>query len=168
LHIKESKLGNAVVGINMKYTRTIILLAIMSLSSSCIILPDPDIHKEQINQLQSQIAVGSTTREEIISLLGKPDVTRDRWVMYKRRIYEGGVLVALYGKGTVGVYAPGKELMDLYFEFDNYGTLTEFRTDKYDVRLRSDKDNWDPSKWDDRFIGDSIEEICDPGIESCT
>ncbi len=52
----------------------------------------------------------------------------------------------------------GEVYMDLYFEFDNYGTLIEFRADKYDKFLRSVKGGEDTPK---------TEEACDPGVESC-
>jgi len=58
--------------------------------------------------------------------------------------------------GTVG-----QVFMDLYFEFDNYGVLTDFRVDKYYKGLRSVPD------YKDYKDTPKTEEDCDPGMDSC-
>ena len=141
--------------------RILILIIIVNFTSGCpFFFPLTSDHGEEIDKVQSQIVVGLTTREEVISILGKPDVTRDRFILYRHKEYSGGVVVGYIVPGTSGgmVRTVGQEYMDLYFEFDNYGVLTDFRVDKYDKSLRSIKDDEDTSK---------MEEACDPGMESC-
>jgi len=139
--------------------RIVFLLIIISLTSGCpFIIPLPAEHRDEVEKVQKQTVVGKTTREEVISILGEPDVSRDRYILYIHKEYSGGFgyIVFLVWVGTGG--EGGQRFMDLYFEFDNYGVLTDFRTDKYDKSLRSVKDNKDTPK---------TEEDCDPGMESC-
>jgi len=142
--------------------RILFLLIIISLTPSCIIIPLSADHRQEIDCVQSQIAVGKTTREDVISILGPPDVTRDRFILYKQKEYDGGVFFGI-GKGSVG----GQRFMDLYFEFDNHGVLVDFRTDKYDRDIRSVKDDDDTSKMEDPCHPEKGMEACDPGVESC-
>ena len=141
--------------------RILFLLIIISLTSGCpIYIPLSADHRQEIDCVQSQIAVGKTTREDVISKLGEPDVKRDRFILYKNKEYSGGAYVGLVyfvGLGVSGSKV-GQVFIDLYFEFDKYGVLTEYRVDKYDKSLRSVKDDEDTSK---------MEEACDPGVESC-
>ena len=134
--------------------RITFLLIIISLTLGCLIIPLSSDHGDEIDKVQSQIAVGLTTREDVISILGEPDVTRDRFILYKRKEISGGAfLMILEAGGTFGeVY------MDLYFEFDNYGVLIDFRTDK-------DGEGWRIIKGDEDTP--KTEEACDPGVESC-
>ena len=83
----------------------------------------------KIDRLLPNVSAGTTTRSEIISILGKPDLERDRYFIYLRR---------LYCTDWVFKSCPpaNQAIMDLYFEFDNYGTLTDYRADKYDYFLR--------------------------------
>ena len=135
--------------------RILILFIIVSLTPGCLIFPLPSDHGEEIDKVQSQIVLGSTTREDVISILGEPDFTRDRFILYRHKDYSGGAVVGILipPSGVGGVV--GQRFMDLYFEFDNYGVLTDFRVDKYDKSFRSVKDDEDTQK------------DCDPGMESC-
>lgn len=149
--------------------RILFLLIIISLTSGCpIYIPLPADHWQEIACVRSQIAVGVTTREDVISKLGEPDVKRDRFILYKNKEYDGGAFVGFFipigtggGGGTVG-----QVFMDLYFEFDKSGVLTEYRVDKYDKSLRSVKDDEDTSKIEDPCHLEP-EEACDPGVDSC-
>jgi len=77
--------------------RILFLLIIISLTSGCpIFIPLPSDHFDEINKVQKQIAVGKTTREDVISILGKPDVKRDRFILYKNKEYRGGAIVGIY------------------------------------------------------------------------
>ena len=109
--------------------RIVFLLIFLNLLTSCI--PLWSTHGASISKLQSQVAMGSTTREEVISILGEPDLARERYIIYLEREYEGGwkPLVGQIGSGC----APpiGRKYMDLFFEFDNDGILTNYRMDKY-------------------------------------
>ena len=112
--------------------RILILFLIVTLTPGCLIIPLSSDHGDEIDKVQSQIAIGSTTKEEVIAILGPPDITRDRFILYKHKEYGGGALVLTFippDKGGV----VGQGFMDLYFEFDNYGVLVDFRTDKYGV-----------------------------------
>ena len=136
--------------------RIVFLLIIISLTSGCpIIIPLPAEHRDEVEKVQKQTVVGKTTREEVISILGKPDVSRDRYILYKHKEYAGGAGVGFILPPIGGGRDVGQRFMDLYFEFDNYGVLTDFRVDKYDKSLRSVKDDEDTQK------------DCDPGMESC-
>ena len=136
--------------------RLIILFLILNFTPGCIIIPLPDHHQEEIDKVQEKVAIGSTTREEIISILGPPHVARDRYIIYQQKAYSGGALLGILWPNQDRVI--GKVFMDLYFEFDGYGVLTVLRVDKYDQYLLSVKDNKNTSK---------KEEACDPGAESC-
>jgi len=108
--------------------RIVLLLIFLNLVPSCI--PLWSTHGASISKLQSQVAMGSTTREEIIAILGEPDLARDRYIIYLEREYEGGWKPLL---GQIGVgFAPvvGRKYMDLFFEFDNDGILTNYRSDR--------------------------------------
>lgn len=111
-----------------------LLSLLLSSAYACLgfITPLPSDHGREIDEVQHKIQIGSTTRVEIISILGKPDVSKNRFIFYSNKESVGGVLFVLisYAGGGANVY--GQEFMDLYFEFDNYGVLVEFRTDKYD------------------------------------
>lgn len=138
--------------------RVVFLLIIISLTSCTIpyIFPAPSEHRQEIDCVRSQIAVGLTTREDVISILGQPDVTRDRFIIYERKEYDGGIYYGLITWSGPEVF--GQVFMSLYFEFDNYGVLTDFRTHKFDKSGRLIKDDEDTSK---------MEEACDQGKESC-
>ncbi len=133
--------------------RILFLMVFISLAPGCLILPVSAEHGQEIDKVQSQIAVGKTTREEVISILGQPDVKRDRFILYKNKEYIGSLLQLFAARESFG-----QVFMDLYFEFDKYGVLTEYRVDKYDRAWKSVKDDEDTSK---------IEDPCDPGMESC-
>ena len=135
--------------------RIVFLLIIVILTPGCLIIPLPGEHGQEIDKIQSQIAVGLTTREDVISILGEPDVTRDRFIFYQKKEHNGGWFVVVFSSTSGRAEVAGQEFMDLYFEFDNYGVLTDFRVDKYDKSLRSVKDDEDTQK------------DCDPGMESC-
>jgi len=143
--------------------RILFLLVFISVAPGCLIIPLSSDHGEEIDKVQSQIKMGFTTREEVISILGPPNVTRDRFILYRQKEYSGGAFLGILLPSPAAAAAAsgvaGQVFMDLYFEFDNYGVLVDFRTDKYDRYLRSVKDDEDTSK---------TEEACDPGIESCT
>lgn len=117
--------------------RLLILFLIATLAPACLMIPLSSDHGEEIEKVQKQIAIGSTTKEEVISILGPPDVTRERFILYKNKEYSGGALwmIILPPSGAGGT--AGQVYMDLYFEFDNYGVLIDFRSDKYDVQLNN-------------------------------
>ena len=145
--------------------RILFLLIIISLAPGCIIIPLPADDLIEIDKIHKQIAVGKNTREAVISILGEPDVSRDRYILYKHKEYSGGtyfmyfIPILPFGRGCCGGEGKaGQVFMDLYFEFDNYGVLTDFRTDTYDKRLNSVKYVEETSE---------MEEDCDPGMESC-
>ena len=116
--------------------RIVFLLIILILIPSCI--PLWSTHKASINKLQSQVAIGSTTREEVILILGEPDLARDRYIIYLEREYEGGYANLLSCRNRT----LNREFMDLYFEFDKNGILTNYRMDKYaDPRTTMDADH---------------------------
>ena len=105
--------------------RIIFLLIFLNLLPSCI--PLGSTHKAAIDKLQSQVAMGSTTREEVIAILGEPDLARDRYIIYLERVYEGGTLMI----GYCSELTVNREYTDLFFEFDKDGILTAYRADKY-------------------------------------
>ena len=125
----------------MKYARIIILLVVWNLLPNCF--PLPSSHRAEINELQTRATVGVTSKEQIISILGKPDLERDRYILYLRREYDAGIL-------NVGFCTPyttvDEEYMDLYFVFDDQGILTDYNFDKYDDGLRPIKDEGVPEK----------------------
>jgi len=110
--------------------RILFLLIIISLTPGCLIIPLPSDHGEEIDKVLKQIAIGKTTREEVISILGRPTVTTDRYISYFKKEYDGGVGVMVFIP-PIGGWEAGQVFMDLYFEFDNYGVLVDFRMGKY-------------------------------------
>jgi len=138
--------------------RILFLLVFISVAPGCLFfaLPLPAEHGQEIDKVQSQIVVGKTTREDVISILGEPDVTEDRSISYFNKVYNGGWFVlSLPGRGA---RIKGQEFMDLYFEFDNYGVLTDCGTHKFEKSWIYVKDDEDTSK---------MEEARDQGKESC-
>ena len=125
----------------MKYARILILLVIWNLLPNCF--PLPSSHRAEINELQSRVAVGVTSKEQIISILGKPDLERDRYILYLRREYDAGIYFMGFWSAGMTV---GEEYMDLYFVFDDQGILTDYNFDKYDDGLRPIKDEGVPEK----------------------
>ena len=109
------------MGTTMNYTRILILLVIWNLLPNCF--PLPSAHRAEIDKLQSHMAAGTTTKEEIISILGKPDIATERYIFYIAREYDAG----WWGWMGCGPVRWGYEYMDLYFEFDDHGTLTDYR-----------------------------------------
>ena len=107
--------------------RIAFLFILLNLIPSCI--PLWSTHGAAIDKLQSQVAMGSTTREEVILILGEPDLARDRYIIYLEREYEGGYMILAACGGTPPVFK--REYMDLFFEFDKDGTLTAYRADQY-------------------------------------
>jgi hypothetical protein len=142
----------------MNYVRILILIAIWNLLPSCI--PLPSAHRAEIKSLEREIVVGSTTKKEIVSILGKPDLERKRYILYLRREYSAGAypLSALIYFNFSHLMIQGEEYMDFYFVFDEDETLTDYRMDKYGDSLLTIKDDKDTPK---------IEKACDPGMESC-
>lgn len=132
--------------------RLLILILILNLLPACLPFQLPSEHGEAIDKLPSQIVIGSTTKEEIIKILGQPEYTRDRFILYKKK-YSRVMIVLLpfpiYKESRV------RRFMDLYFRFDDYGVLTDYRTDKYDQHLRALKEY------------PKTREPCDSGMESC-
>jgi hypothetical protein len=114
--------------------RLFLLFLIVSSTYGCLIYPLPSDHGDEIEEVQKKIKIGSTTREEIISILGKPDVSKDRYILYLRKnTYGGWFYWGVSFSGASSQTGVGKEFMDLYFEFDKFGVLVELRTDKYDL-----------------------------------
>jgi hypothetical protein len=131
--LAEYKAFNRVLigmGTNMKIIKILVLMTVfLSLTFSCVVAPSPWRGATEI--LQNRIAVGSTSREEVIAIYGKPDVTRERWVLYTSRAYDSGV--EFVGCPQEFIHRRGSEYMDLFFEFDNNDTLTNYRVDKYNA-----------------------------------
>jgi len=65
--------------------------------------------------------------EDVISILGEPDVTTARYMSYIGKVYNGGWWFMTYH----GDFIYGKVLMNFYFNFDNYGVLTDWTTHKF-------------------------------------
>jgi hypothetical protein len=121
------------MGIKINFKGILFSILVLSIFPSCVLFPLPSDHGDEIEKVKKNIKIGSTTREEIISNLGKPDISKNRYILYLRKNSYGGVYWGAAGffiGGGSGKF--GQEFMDLYFEFDNYGVLVEFRTDKYD------------------------------------
>jgi len=79
--------------------------------------------------------VGSTTKDEVISIFGEPDVKLKRSILYVQRV-KGRTTRIILGYilppgGADWVYRNPGKWMDLSFEFDEHGILTEYRLKKY-------------------------------------
>jgi hypothetical protein len=124
----------------MKYARILILLVIWNLLSSCFLPPLPmsSVHTAKIDKINNYLTKGVATKIEIISILGKPDLARDKYIIYLRKEYDAGTL---YFTTTSGRPVVGEEYMDLYFVFDDSGILIDYEIYKYDERLRPIKDD---------------------------
>lgn len=117
--------------------RILILFLIANLSPGCLMIPLTSDHGEEIDKVQKQMVIGTTTKGEILSIMGHPDVSRKRYILYRNKEYSGGMAWAILIPKTPPSGVAGQVYMDLYFEFDNYGVLVEFRSDKYDARLNN-------------------------------
>jgi outer membrane protein assembly factor BamE (lipoprotein component of BamABCDE complex) len=115
--------------------RLFLLFLIVSSTYGCLIFPLSSDHGGEIDEAQKRIVVGSSTREEVIAILGEPDVSKDRFILYVKRESYGGVGVVIWSPSGSYAGPHGQEYMDLYFEFDNYGVLVDFNSKKYDRGL---------------------------------
>ena len=115
------------------------LWVITSLAPGCLVLPLPADDAAEITKAQKEIKAGISTRDEVISILGPPDVIKDLYIFYKKKEFKGGWLFLdfLGGGASNRSGTGGQGFMDLYFAFDNYGVLTDFRVDKYDKSLET-------------------------------
>jgi len=68
--------------------RLLILFLIVNLTPGCLAIPLSSEHGEEIDNVQSQIVIGSTTREEVIAILGEPDVTREEVLKRMEKVVE--------------------------------------------------------------------------------
>jgi hypothetical protein len=112
------------------------VILILLLGSGCLILPIPQSskHGEKIDKLLDQLEAGSTTREEVVSSLGKPDESWEEGILYLNMEYGGGVKIMYYSfVRTIqeDTHQTQKTLMDLLFTFDDHGMLTKYYTFDY-------------------------------------
>ena len=115
---------------NMKFKQTLPLILILVLGSSCLLLPIPQSSNDgaAIDNLLNRIAVGSTTKDEVISALGKPNYSREENIMYWNKHYRGGTKVIFLSTQSKKIGNTPSTLMDLIFEFDSHGMLTRYYT----------------------------------------
>lgn len=107
----------------MKIIQTLPLILILLLGSGCLILPASSPSMYSFNQQLNQLAVGSTTREEVISIIGEPDIKLKRFILYKQKIQSGEAHVFILQSS----HRIQGNFMDVSFEFDEDRILTEYR-----------------------------------------
>ncbi len=122
----------------MKIIKILLLILILFLGSGCPIIipmfsedsPSMGVFERQLKQL----TMGSTTREEVISIIGEPDVKQKRSIIYYRRVQSGTARIILgfflpLGKACCGdamVHRTPGKWMDVSFEFDEHDILTKY------------------------------------------
>lgn len=116
---------------SLSYFKTISLILILMLGSGCLIFPFPsgspsmrtfyDVHLRYMTE-------GSTTREEVISRIGEPDIKLKRFILYKHKVEGRGwrLMGGFLGRGG-SIHRFEGEWIDVSFEFDEQGVLTEYR-----------------------------------------
>ena len=128
---------------NMKIIKILLLILILFFCSGCpIIIPLPSSASPSmyaINEKLRELKVGSSTKKEVISIIGKPDINLKRFILYKQKVQSGKsqaltgfILPPLGGSGSISGI-PGK-WMDVVFEFDEHGILTKYRLVKFGHR----------------------------------
>lgn len=127
----------------MKIIKILLLILILFLGSGCpIIIPMFSEDSPSMGVFEGklkQLTMGSTTREEVISIMGEPDVKQKRSIIYKRRVQSGTARIILgyilpLGKSCCAdarVHRTPGKWMDVSFEFDEHGILTEYRFNGY-------------------------------------
>ena len=128
--MKHKPVG-AVVETNMKTIKILPLILILLLGSGCLIFPFPsgspsmrtfyDVHLRYMTE-------GSTTREEVISRIGEPDIKLKKFILYKHKVEGRGwrLMGGFLGRGG-SIHRFEGEWIDVSFEFDEQGVLTEYR-----------------------------------------
>ena len=123
----------------MKILKALSLILVLSLGSSCIILPLPAGSQSMyaFKERLKGISEGSTTKEEVILIIGKPDIKLNKFILYKRRVQSRGAkIVYWFGipiPNTPITFSSGSkrihdgDWIDVAFEFDEQGVLTEYR-----------------------------------------
>ena len=123
----------------MQIIKALPVILILLLCSGCIILPLPAGSQSMyaFKEKLKDISEGSTTREEVISIIGEPDIKLKKFILYKRRVQSGGAKILYWVgiplKGTGITLASGSkrihdgDWVDVAFEFDEQGVLTEYR-----------------------------------------
>lgn len=106
-----------------------ILLLLIFVNSACVYIPSSKPQEEQFtDQKQTRITVGSTSKAEVIDLLGKPDLLENpRYFVYGKN-REGGNLYILVAAGLKGF------LVDVPVDTRHFVLLLEF--DDHDIVKR--------------------------------
>ncbi len=110
------------------FSMTIILLLIFANYACVVYIPSFKPKKEQFtDQKQARIIVGSTSKSEVIELLGKPDILEDpRYFVYGKS-YEGGNLYII-------IPHPNGEIFEVPTDTRHFVVLLEF--DDHDIVKR--------------------------------
>ena len=128
----------------MKIIKALSLFLILSLSSGCFYLPVPQSSEQgdKIFTLLEQLKEGKTTKKEVILIMGEPDESTEKSIVYWRREYSAGYKgYFLYGRplkrndsARVSEIEPQPMRIDLFFEFDSHGVLTRYSAGNDNVR----------------------------------
>jgi hypothetical protein len=106
--------------------RILFLWLVLIWLAGCIIFPvTGDVSSDD---LQTKLIVGVTTKSEVISMLGKPDLERESYIYYLGKQYGTGIFGIIF---TFASY--DASYIDVYFEFDNYEILSDIRCDGIDA-----------------------------------
>ena len=118
----------------MKIKQTLPLILMLFFSSGCLIFPLPSGSPSMrtfYNVHLRYMTEGSTTKEEVISIIGEPDINLKRFILYKREVEGKGTRVyygfVVKGGGAGSSHRYKGEWIDVSFEFDEHGILTEYR-----------------------------------------
>jgi WD40 repeat protein len=116
-----------------------ILLLIFS-NSACVYIPSTKPQEEQFtDQNQARIIVGSTSKAEVIDLLGKPDLVENpRFFVYGKSHEHGTFLIILAAPGGQGFLAPvpvNTKHFVVLLEFDDHDIVTRYEIESSTVSV---------------------------------
>ena len=114
------------------------LALVAAIISGCIPIPLPlrsgplaDTRTNVPPEVPSSIAIGHTTRREVLLELGEPDGTgpADQWYTYGSAISRGGTGIVMVSYGVVYVARQSVEFRRLLVQFDDAGVVSDVRLD---------------------------------------
>jgi hypothetical protein len=111
--------------------RILFLWLVLILVVGCVRLPFR-VADLSVDVLKNEFIVGVTEKSEVISMLGKPDIERTQYSYYLRKRYG----TPFFGARRLVWDSIPSSFVDLYFEFDNHGILSDCQGVAYDGTSR--------------------------------
>ncbi len=116
----------------MNVSHLFITLLIAFFLGGCVAIPLPPEEHQYTEGMESQIKVGQTSRDEIIKLLGEPELpNNERFLIYRMLREPFKLLFIIGGAGGAGggILPVQQKHFTIILEFDEKGILTNYTHD---------------------------------------